>query len=29
MEFNDEYEKLMAVFVPQAYYTSSRGAKTN
>lgn len=29
MEFNDEYEKLMAVFVPQTYYTRSRGAKTN
>lgn len=29
MEFNDEYEKLMAVFVPRAYYTRSRGAKTN
>lgn len=29
MEFNDEYEKLMAVFVPRAYYMRSRGAKTN
>lgn len=28
MEFNDKYEKLMAVFVPQTYYTHSRGAKT-
>lgn len=28
MKFNDKYEKLTAVFVPQTYYTHSRGAKT-
>lgn len=28
MKFNDKYEKLTAVFVPQTYYTHSRGART-
>lgn len=28
MEFNDKYEKLMAAFVPQTYYTHGRGVKT-
>lgn len=27
MKLNDKYEKLTAVFVPQTYYTHSRGGE--